>query len=140
MNADELKALTKLYIRDHLCYFDDQKEALAVEKKRIGVRKFKMDEYAPFLEWYSRSYTISAHIGTIREEQYDISLEEAMMMKDAIIANGVFPKYHKEGFCSSGGGFGGAKTAAKVFSVTIKQRNKITNEKIIIEETIINPV
>jgi len=133
MNADELKTLTKMYIKDVGLYYPEKIVEMKAEKKRIGVRKFKMDEYLPFIEWYRNNYTIEAVMvnqrGSVyRNEHYQLSMEEALKYKDLIITTGAFPNSTFK-----------QVDIHKVLEVTISQKNFITEESTIIEKTIIDP-
>ena len=76
MNADQVKKLTKEYIRNVGSSFPEQIEAMKAEKKTVGARKFKIVEYLPFQQWYSRRYTLRLRIlnSDSFEEFYKLSI------------------------------------------------------------------
>ena len=80
MNADQVKKLTKEYIRNVGSSFPEQIEAMKEEKKKVGVRKFKIQNYLPFQQWYSRRYTLRLSIlgSNSFEEFYKLSIANAL--------------------------------------------------------------
>jgi phosphorylcholine metabolism protein LicD len=80
MNADQVKTLTKKYIKDVGLYFPEQIEAMKEEKKRVGARKFNIVEYLPFQQWYSRRYTLRLRIlgSNVFEEFYELSIANTL--------------------------------------------------------------
>ena len=80
MNADQVKKLTNKYIREVGSSFPEQIEAMKEEKKSVGARKFKIVEYLPFQQWYSRRYTLRLRIlnSNLFEEFYKLSIANTL--------------------------------------------------------------
>ena len=83
MNADQVKKLTKLtnkYISEVGSSFPEQIAAMKAVKKTVGARNFKIVEYLPFQQWYSRRYTLRLRIlgGDSFEEFYKLSIANTL--------------------------------------------------------------